>query len=283
MTHYDSSDEALGDRVRRYAETGSANAPALNLSGIEEPPVRSRWATAAIAAAVVLVAAVATATITNWMAQPGIGVGPSPVATDPSASPAASVEESTGASPSTAASPSGSEEPATTPSAPDPAPSLSGDLPPPDASVPPRPPGIADGHVDDVIGVAADFGLACEVFEQSPEMGASYRLSCHTDVDGASMGVTANLWAVDYIDEVRSVVIATGAVNGDVLEPGRALALFAALAEATVGGEPGAVSFVQQHVDDSACSGQGCELITDTATITVVYGENGARQLTIGH
>jgi hypothetical protein len=160
-----------------------------------------------------------------------------------------------------------------------PAPSLTGELPPPDASVPPRPPEILDAKILDVAAVAGELGLACESFAQSPEMGASYQLSCHVDVSGASLTVRSNFWAPDYVDDVVSVVLASG---DGAIEAGRAEPLFVALAEALVGNEPGAVDFVRQHVDDPGCADEGCELATETATVHIGYGMNGARQLTIG-
>lgn len=152
-------------------------------------------------------------------------------------------------------------------------------MPGPTASVPPRAPGVVGAGIEAVAEAAIGQGLTCKSFEQSPEMGASFQLFCYTEVDGAQFDVRGNYWRRDYVDQVHSVVLAGG---GGSIERGRAVDLFVALARAVVGHEPGAVEFVEAHVDDPTCDGAGCEFVTPTATIRLLYGVNGARQLTIG-
>lgn len=234
---------------------------------------RRRWVIGLAAAAVVALAVLTVATVANLLSDPGIGSVPSGSGgvSSASATVPAPTADPTVSEPATDAAP--------TPTPGVPVPSISGQMPGPDATVPARSPGVVGARVEAIAAAAGGQGLVCESFEQDPEMGASYRLSCTAEVDGASLNVTSDYWGLDYVDEVRGIVLASG--DGSI-EPGRAVELFVALATAVVGNEPGAVEFVETHVDDPACVDAGCEFVTPTATITLVYGLNGARQLSIG-
>ena len=254
------SDEkpSLGERIRAYADREANTAPKLDLDLSATPGDRGPLLVILASIGTIAAAAVLTSFVTGLWGRGGLGV-------EPTALPSPS--------PTLVATPShGSPSPSPT------SPAIAGELPGPSASVPPRPPGVAGITIHDVAAIAGRFGLECESFSQDPSMGGSYGLDCRATADGISYSVTSGYWAIDYVDDVVSVVIAA---DEGSLQPGTASSLFQALAGGLLGEE--ARQFVEGHVDDPGCADVVCEFVVEGTRLELQVGADGARQFSMTH
>jgi hypothetical protein len=132
---------------------------------------------------------------------------------------------------------------------------------------------VAGTSVTDIAGVAAEFGLECQSFEQHPEMGGTWAMDCRLDDGNVTSSIVVSYWAPDYIDGVTSVVMSSG--NG-VAPAGSAGPMFELLAERLLGNA--AASRVAEYVDNPACR-DTCSMTVGATKMVVTVGVHGARQI----
>jgi len=176
-------------------------------------------------------------------------------------------------SPSPAASPIATEPPATL------QPSsmvLVGDLPAPDATVPPDAPAAIPGlGIQALADAAARVGLTCESSAPSGE-GGGYTLGCEGADPGAhaKIALRASYWTLEATYEVV-VSVYSDSLTSQV-DPSAPIRIFAGIADVSAG--ESATSWVLNHLDDRDC-GEGCTKGYDSLQIELSLGKSGGGQL----
>jgi hypothetical protein len=175
--------------------------------------------------------------------------------------------------PSAEASPDVTTEPAS-PSptgAPLPAPTVTGELPGPGATVPPTKPVIAGLRFDDLVAATGPLGLACR---SSPNPSGSYHLVCEAQ-DPHSNGwytVEAEYWTLGSVTDLYVSVISIDHSQpvGDPTAVARLLEPIASL----LGGQA-TETWVASRLDDPACGGDGCQGTFDGYSLLMTVGSDG--------
>jgi hypothetical protein len=157
--------------------------------------------------------------------------------------------------PSAEASPDVTTEPAS-PSptgAPLPAPTVTGELPGPGATVPPKIPVIAGLRFDALVAATGPLGLACESYRNP---SGSYHLGCEATDPAANVWyiLVAEYWTLDSVTALHLSVVSLDHDRpiADASTVTHALLVIASL----VGGQ----TWVESHVNDPACAAvEGCK------------------------
>lgn len=259
-------------RLRRFADAAADQSPARAIQfEARGNPLRAIAVILTVAAAVILTVATL---------QPAPEVGLVPGGSSPASNVATPSPDMTSPSASPSASPTGS----TTPSmsiGPTAEPSIPGELPPPGASVPPRPAPFGDLSIYEIYAAALRHGLTCE---SSPFMGGEsglFMLGCESTEGGVFLRLTAAYWAVDYVDGVRAGAVSAGAgaIDGRTVLPLLEDALRTALDDNV---EDGAITYVLDHYDDGTCGPDAaCRMLVEEGELLWLVGENGARQVNL--
>ncbi len=155
-------------------------------------------------------------------------------------------------------------------------PDIPGELPGPDTSVPSRAPGIAKASIHKIARIADAFGMSCESYAQDPGHGGAYGVDCRSDIGGVATSIVAGYWDLEFVDDAHTVVLAG---DGAAIGGAPAARLFSELASALFDDDTAA--WVESHVDAPECAMPGCTILRAGSRLTMVVGENGARQFDI--
>ena len=181
-----------------------------------------------------------------------------------------------------ASAPPASLESSNEPSPPSPAPSavIPGELPGPDATMPPENRLIPGLSIEAIATTAASLGLECESARGGPAgfIGA-FTLGC-TGYDAeahAEFHVRAIFWTVDAVSDLDVIVRPGFEDSGitDQLAPPRVISPLAALhGEATS-------AWAKARIGDSACVESPCTASIDGADLVMRFGSTGGRHFSI--
>jgi hypothetical protein len=196
----------------------------------------------------------------------------------PTAAPSPDASAIGSAVPSAEASAEPTPEPPS-PAPPTPLPSvvITGELPEPGATIHPGIPVIAGLRFDDLAATAVALGLSCGS-ERDPE--GSYGLGCDAQdpSSNALYKVGAEYWTLDSVTALYISVISVD-VSQPVSDPTAVRRLLLPMAS-LVGGEA-TRAWVESHLDDPACSGNGCEGTFDGFRLEMAIGSDGWGSLNI--
>jgi hypothetical protein len=160
---------------------------------------------------------------------------------------------------------------------------ITGNVPGPDATVPPKQAVIPGLSVESLAAQWEALGLMCSsdigAFPDSP--GLFYQLTCQRDdrAGNVTYSATAIYWRTDGVRSLEVSVIELGA--GDIADSTAAPDLFLPSA-ALAGGDP-AETWAQARLDDPACGGEPgyCEATVGPVALILAVGVHGARQMDI--
>jgi len=251
------NDHDLEDRLRNYASHGAGQVPPLQFDPASTTPPRPPAWYFLGASLAVMALAIAVVAGSSFVIR---GVGAKPTAT-PTPTDTASQTEMPTTEPSVVL-----------------APVIDGVLPGPEATTPPGVPLIAGVTVADVAAAAQASGLACEAYEQDPEMGASFGMTCTGESNGVSYRLRANFWTLESVSTVFVFTMAT--IEGGTIEARAAVPLFGRIT-ALLKGSPAqaAAAHVEEKIDDAGCATDQCALRTSAGEVRLQAGVNGARVL----
>jgi hypothetical protein len=200
------------------------------------------------------------------------GVAPSPSA----------IQTQAATSSPSAAPPSFGPTPPTGTGAPSPLPqaTLAGDVPGPDATVPPNTPVLPGLELASLVDAWQALDLTCV---SKPGIvansGAGFNVHCEGTDPAANADIVADsgYWTPGGIQMVSAAVttITANQIDGPAVAD-RWLVPFAQL----LGGDP-AAAWVRDHVGDEAC-GQGCTEVVGGIRYSYYYGRLGSQELFIG-
>jgi hypothetical protein len=159
-----------------------------------------------------------------------------------------------------------------------PEPTLFGEFPGPDATVPPEQHVITGLRLDNLTGLWASLGLSCFSHPSGgPESAASYNVHCEAADPATNVEVVAG---ADYwtFQHVRTIDVNVGSItmDGAVDAPSAArewVLPFAAL----MGGKP-LVAWVEEHIADPTCL-DGCKKVIRDSNLTYIIGSRGGQIL----
>jgi hypothetical protein len=189
----------------------------------------------------------------------------------PTASPSPGASAIGSAVPSAEASAEPTPEPSSpSPTTPLPSATMTGELPEPGATIHPGIPVIAGLRFDDLAATTGPLGLACESYRNPT---GSYHLVCEaTDPSSnASYTVEAEYWTLDSVTALYISIISID-IDRPVSDPTAVRRLLLPMAS-LVGGE--ARAWVESHLDDPACSGNGCEGTFDGFGLEIAIASDG--------
>lgn len=256
----------FGDRLRRYAEDGTAGSPSSDIRGFT---LGSRstgtWFSkvvmgGAVALTVALGAIVASVGVAVLGIGPQFGARPTPTPT-----PAMSAQPS-----------SQSSELASVP------PTLAGETPGPNAAAPSGALYISGVTLDQLVSVAESFGLSCVSKSGSiPGDASLYELVCKADIEtaGYAYSLTAPYWTFDRISQFDITALQLGTAGDPVHMHTVLTALLGVAFQPSV--PPTVASWFATNVDNEGCTPEPCQKTFTSARVDVTYGSNGARELTV--
>lgn len=179
-----------------------------------------------------------------------------------------------------APSPPPSEPAASNPSSPAPSGFITGELPPPDATVPPDVPGLIGGlDIVDLASAVSNRGFACESEVGSNQgMSGGYTLGCHgMDATAhAEFGLSVTYWTMDGVSEIHAFSLADASISD--IDPATASPFFADIVRLAAGDE--ASVWLTNHIGASECSSD-CTETFGAVRIHLTLGSHGAQQLDI--
>jgi hypothetical protein len=160
---------------------------------------------------------------------------------------------------------------------------LAGEIPGPDATIPPKVSVIPDLSVESVVAEWEALGLSCHSqisgYPDSPV--TFYQVNCDRDdvAGNVTYHAAANYWTPDGVQSLTVSVLALG--DGDVADAGAAANLF--LPTAALAGGSAAQACTEARMDDPACGGTPgyCQSTLGSVTLTLQVGVHGARQLDV--
>lgn len=184
-----------------------------------------------------------------------------------------SISPTDGPSPATPSGPVETSPPPTTL----PQPTLYGEFPGPDATVPPGQPVIADLSFDELAGLWASLGLSCRSHASGgPESPAAFNVHCEGGDPTADMEVVAE---ADYwtLDGVATMHMDVGPISDGSVDPGVAAERWV-LPFAELAGGSAAVAWVNDHIGDSSCR-LGCTTDVRGSDLSYYSGSRGGQEL----
>jgi hypothetical protein len=173
------------------------------------------------------------------------------------------------------------EPPSLLPPTPLPSIALVGEVPGPDATIPPKVNVIPDLSVESLAAQWEALGLSCSSGISSyPDSPVTfYQLTCHRDdaAGNVTYDASATYWTPDGVQYLTLSVLALGA--GEVADPEAAPSL--CLPTAALAGGSAARAWAEVRMDDPACGGTPgyCQSSVGPVALTLQVGVHGARQL----
>jgi hypothetical protein len=160
-----------------------------------------------------------------------------------------------------------------------PEPSLAGEAPGPDATIPPGVPTIPDVDIGALVSVWAALGLACESSTGSfPGTEGGYNVHCERTDTPANVDVVAN--AVYWTPEgVQTISILFTPIGDDALDAAAAATQWIYPFADLIGGQA-ATAWIQEHVGDEAC-GESCTVVIGGSQLSYYSGRLGSQKFSI--